>query len=101
MKKLDFPTLFCHQLVVENDRIVGYQLRQNNQKKFAVDALHALNYKVLAAGDSYNDTGMLGAADKGILFRAPEAVIKEFPQFTVTHTYEELLAKVRKWMATL
>ena len=101
MKKLDFPTLFCHDLKVDNDKIVGYQLRQHNQKLHAVEALRSLNFKVLAAGDSYNDTAMLGAADKGILFRAPDSVIKEFPQFTVTHTYEELLANIRKWMASL
>lgn len=101
MKKLDFPTLFCHNLVLENDRIVGYQLRQQNQKMHAVNALHSLNYKVLAAGDSYNDIAMLGSADKGILFHAPETVIKEFPQFSVTDTYDELLAMIREWMASL
>lgn len=90
MAQLDYPTLFCHDLVVdETGRISNYRLRIPDAKTKAVAALKGLNLKVIAAGDSYNDTGMLKEADAGILFRAPENVIKEFPQFPVTRTYEE------------
>ena len=71
-------------------RVVDYHLRQAAQKRRAVEALRGLNYTVFAAGDSYNDTNMLGAADAGILFRPPDNVIREFPQFPVTRTYEDL-----------
>ncbi|HSQ41185.1 MAG TPA: bifunctional phosphoserine phosphatase/homoserine phosphotransferase ThrH [Fibrobacteraceae bacterium] len=101
MKKLDFPTLFCHNLVVENDVITGYQLRMKNQKAHAVEALRGLNFKVTAVGDSYNDTGMLKAANQGVFFRAPENVIQQFPQFPVTHKYTELLVTIRNWIASL
>jgi len=101
MKKLSFPTLFCHNLVVEQDRIVGYQLRMKDQKAKAVEALRGLNFKVTAVGDSYNDTGMLTAAHQGIFFRAPDNVIQQFPQFPVTHKYGELLSTIRTWIASL
>ena len=91
MSQLGWPTIFCHRLVVENDRIVDYRLRQPDQKRRSVEALRSLNYRVLAAGDSYNDTTMLGAADSGFLFRAPDNVIAEFPQFPALTTYDELL----------
>jgi len=91
MEKLNWPTLFCHTLVIdERDMIVDYQLRQNDQKTKAVEALKNLNYQTIAMGDSYNDTGMLTAADQGILFRPPENVIEEFPQFPVINEYTEL-----------
>ena len=90
MEQLGYPTLFCHDLVVdEAGRIVDYRLRIPDAKTKAVAALKLLNLKVIAAGDSYNDTGMLKEADVGILFRAPENVVEEFPQFPVTRTYEE------------
>ena len=90
MEQLGHPTLFCHDLVVdEAGRIANYRLRIPDAKTKAVAALKLLNLKVIAAGDSYNDTGMLKEADVGILFRAPENVVKEFPQFPVTRTYEE------------
>jgi len=101
MKKFDFPTLFCHNLVVDNDHITGYQLRMKDQKAHAVNAFRGLNFKVTSVGDSFNDTGMLKAADQGIFFRAPENVIQQFPQFPVTHKYGELLAKIRTWIASL
>jgi phosphoserine/homoserine phosphotransferase len=95
MRQLGQPTVFCHRLVVENDRIVDYQLRQPNQKQHSVEALQSLNYCVIAAGDSYNDTTMLGAADHGYLFHAPANVIAEFPQHRALDTYDDLLAAIR------
>ncbi|CAB4707688.1 MAG: bifunctional phosphoserine phosphatase/homoserine phosphotransferase ThrH [Actinobacteria bacterium] len=92
MEQLGWPTILCHQLVVEDDRIVNYQLRMADQKRHAVRALKGLNYRVAAAGDSYNDTAMLAEADAGFLFHAPDNVIREFPQFTALDTYEELSA---------
>lgn len=91
MRKLGQPCLFCHELeVAGDDRITGWRLRLEDQKRRAVVALRELNFRVVAAGDSYNDTSMLGAADAGILFRPPANVIAEFPQFPVTTTYDEL-----------
>jgi phosphoserine/homoserine phosphotransferase len=95
MRQLDWPTIFCHNLEIENDKIVGYTLRQPNQKQKAVEALKALNYKILAAGDSFNDTTMLGAADAGFLFHAPQNVIDLFPQFPAILNYDALLAEFR------
>jgi phosphoserine / homoserine phosphotransferase len=91
MAHLGRPTLLCHRLVVENDRIVDYRLRMPDQKRHAVNALRGLNYRVIAAGDSYNDTAMLGAAHAGFLFHAPDNVIAEFPQFRSLTTFPELL----------
>jgi phosphoserine/homoserine phosphotransferase len=91
MRQLAYPTIFCNRLEVdEGGRIVNYHLRQPDQKRQSVLALKSLRFRVVAAGDSYNDTSMLAAADVGIFFRPPAAIIKEFPQFPVTHTYEEL-----------
>jgi len=90
MEKLEHPTLFCNELIVNDDGCVtNYRLRQPDGKTKAVTALKGLNFQVIAAGDSYNDTGMLKVADAGILFRPPDNVIEEFPQFPVTHTYDE------------
>ena len=90
MEQLDYPTLFCHDLIVDSSgRIADYKLRIPDAKTKAVKALQGLNLKVIAAGDSYNDTGMLKQAEAGILFRAPDNVIEEFPQFPVTLNYEE------------
>ncbi|MDP2227749.1 MAG: bifunctional phosphoserine phosphatase/homoserine phosphotransferase ThrH [Moraxellaceae bacterium] len=98
MRQLGWPTLMCHRLETdESGRITNYVLRQPDQKRMAVKALHGLNFTVVAAGDSYNDTGMLSEANKGILFDAPENVIREFPQFPVTRNYEELKAEIRSW----
>ena len=90
MQSLDYPTLFCNELTVDSKgSIAGYQLRQKDGKTKAVSALKKLNFKVIAAGDSYNDTRMLQEADAGILFCPPDNVIKEFPQFPVSRNYEE------------
>jgi len=90
MKSLDYPTLFCHELTIDRKgNITGYKLRQKDGKTKAVSALKKLNFRVIAAGDSYNDTGMLQEADAGILFCPPENVVKEFPQFPVSRNYEE------------
>ncbi len=95
IRQLEWPTLFCHRLVVENDRITGYKLRMADQKRQSVRALQLLNYKVLAAGDSYNDTTMLLQADHGFLFHAPENVRREFPQFPAFDDYGALLAAMK------
>ena len=93
MRQLGWPTLFCHRLVTDDSgRVVDYKLRQEDPKRQSVKALHTLNYRVIAAGDSYNDTTMLGEAEVGILIHAPQNVIDEFPQFAVTTNYEELQA---------
>ena len=82
MRQLGWPTLFCHRLITDDSgRVVDYKLRQEDPKRASVKALHTLNYRVIAAGDSYNDTTMLGEADVGILIHAPQNVIDEFPQF--------------------
>lgn len=91
MKQLGYPTLLCHKLeVAENGEIVDYKLRQEDPKRQSVKAFHSLNYRVIAAGDSYNDTTMLSEAEAGILFKAPDNVIAEFPQFPAVHEYEDL-----------
>lgn len=91
MAQLGHPTLFCHDLAIADDgRVTDYRLRMPDQKRAAVKAFHGLNFKVIAAGDSYNDTAMLGEADAGILFRPPRNVIEEFPQYPVANDYEVL-----------
>ncbi len=102
MAQLDWPTLFCHSLkIADNGHIENYILRQQDQKRHAVKALHALNFKVVAAGDSYNDTTMLGEADRGILFRPPRSVIDEFPQYPVAADYPQLLDLIDQALAQL
>jgi len=97
MKKLGFPTLFCNRLEADaGGFITNYHLRQKNGKEQAVRGLKSLGFKVVAAGDSYNDITMLQAADKGILFRPPAKIASEFPQFSVTKTYPELFAAFRR-----
>ena len=96
MRQLDFPALFCHRLEIENGRITGYRLRQKDPKRQSVKALHALNFRVIAAGDSYNDTTMLEEADAGILFRAPPSVIKAFPQYPSVNTYKDFRQEFRQ-----
>ena len=94
MRHLGMPTILCHQLIVRDDRIVDYALRMPDQKRHAVNALRGLNYRVVAAGDSYNDAAMLGAADAGFWFHAPDSIVAEFPQFPANHTYDELFASI-------
>ncbi len=97
MRQLGWPTLLCHRLEIgEGGRVSNYHLRQKDQKRQAVKAFHQLNFRVIAAGDSYNDTTMLSEADLGILFRPPENVIEEFPQFPVTRSYDELQSEFQR-----
>ncbi|MEW5865180.1 MAG: bifunctional phosphoserine phosphatase/homoserine phosphotransferase ThrH [Pseudomonadota bacterium] len=96
MAQLGWPTLFCHRLEVDDTGAIrGYRLRIADQKRRAVEALRALNFRVVAAGDSFNDTAMLAAAHAGVLFRPPEAVARQFPRFPVAHDYAELAAAIR------
>ncbi|MCK0536414.1 bifunctional phosphoserine phosphatase/homoserine phosphotransferase ThrH [Alcanivorax quisquiliarum] len=91
MRQLGWPTLLCHKLEVNaNGRITDYKLRQKDPKRMSVKAFHSLQYRVIAAGDSYNDTTMLAEADAGFLLHAPQNVIDEFPQFPAMNNYEEL-----------
>ena len=90
MAKLGHPLLLCHRLVVENDRIVDYRLRQEEPKVAAVRAFQSLGYEVVAAGDSYNDIGMLRAADRACFFRAPDRIAEAHPDIPRFETYDEL-----------
>lgn len=100
MAQLDNPCLFCNSLVVDADgRVTDYTIRIRDGKRKAVMALKLLNLNVVAAGDSYNDTTMLDEADAGILFRPPDNVIRDFPQFPVTRTYAELRAAFERALA--
>ena len=92
MRQLGFPTLLCHQLEVDEKtgRVTDYKLRQANPKRQAVLSLKSLYYRIIAAGDSYNDTTMLAEADEGILFMAPDNVVAEFPQFPAIYGYDNL-----------
>ena len=95
MAQLGMPTLFCHRLETDAQGfVVNYRLRMPDQKRASVLALRALNFKVIAAGDSYNDTAMLAAADAGILFRPPQNVVADFPQFPVVRDYPGLTAAI-------
>lgn len=97
MAKLGWPTLLCNSLSIDDTgAIANYHLRQKDGKRHVVNALHSLNYEVIAMGDSYNDITMLQAAEKGILFRPPENVVAEYPQFPVTDTYAELKQELEK-----
>ncbi|MGB0549965.1 MAG: bifunctional phosphoserine phosphatase/homoserine phosphotransferase ThrH, partial [Limisphaerales bacterium] len=96
MEQLAWPTIFCHDLEIDAEgRVVKYRLRQPDQKRKAVAAFRSLNYRVIAAGDSYNDTTMLGEADTGFLFRSPDNVKAEFPQFRSAEEYDELMGLIR------
>jgi phosphoserine / homoserine phosphotransferase len=95
LKQLNWPTLFCHKLIMENDRIVDYKLRVPDQKKKAVAAFKSLNYHVIAAGDSFNDTAMLSEANAGFLIHAPENVKKQFPQFQAVESHADLLKLIK------
>jgi len=99
LRQLGWPTLLCHRLLVENDRIVDYKLRIPEQKQRAVAAFKLLNYCVIAAGDSFNDTAMLTEAHVGFLFHAPENVKRQFPQFKAVEQYSDLLKLIRREIA--
>jgi phosphoserine/homoserine phosphotransferase len=101
LRQLNYPTLLCHRLVVREDRIVDYRLRIRDQKREAVAAFRRMNYFVIAAGDSYNDTAMLAEADVGFLIHAPENVKRQFPQFRAVETHAELLQLIRETMAAV
>jgi phosphoserine / homoserine phosphotransferase len=99
MRKLADPTLFCNSLDVDGEgNIAGYRLRQQHGKRSSVAAFRALQFRVLAIGDSYNDTEMLAAADSGILFRPPDNIVAEFPQFPVMREYDELRAYMQRML---
>lgn len=99
MKQLNRPTLFCHNLIVdEHDNITGYKLRQPDPKRKTVQALQSLEYKVIAFGDSYNDISMLKQAEVGILFRPPQNVIDDHPELPVTYDYQQLKALIEKYL---
>ena len=98
LRQMGWPTLFCNRLIVEKDRISGYELRMPDQKKNSVAALQSLNYNIIAAGDSFNDTSMLKQADHGILFHAPENVVKMFPQFPAVNEYDDLMKLIQARM---
>lgn len=95
LRQLEWPTLLCHRLEVAADRIVDHKLRLPDQKKQAVAALKHLNYRVIAGGDSFNDTAMLLEADVGFLFHAPENVRQKFPQFPALETYSDFLRAIK------
>lgn len=95
VRQMGWPTLLCHRLIVANNRITGYKLRMPDQKRHCVKAFQDLHYNVVAAGDSFNDTTMLGQADHGILFHAPDNIVKQFPQFPAVNDYGALLALIR------
>jgi phosphoserine / homoserine phosphotransferase len=96
MRQMGWPTLLCHRLVIENGKVTGYKLRIPEQKREAVKALRGLNYNVIAAGDSFNDTAMLAAANTGFLFHAPENIKAQFPQFEALEEYGTLLQRIRE-----
>jgi phosphoserine / homoserine phosphotransferase len=99
LRQLNWPTLLCHRLIVENDHITGYQLRIPEQKREAVAAFKRMNYHVIAGGDSFNDIAMLSEAHKGILFHAPEVVKQQFPQFPAVETYADFMELIKREMA--
>ena len=91
LRQLGWPTLLCHRLIVENDLITDYRIRIPEQKREAVAAFKRMNYRVVAAGDSFNDAAMLGEADSGFLFQAPDNVRQQFPYFQAVDAYDDLL----------
>ena len=95
MAKLGFPTLFCHELETANDRINGIKLRLADHKRKSVQYLQKLNYEVVAAGDSYNDLGMLKTADYCMLFNPPNRLIREYPDMPVGTDYNELISFIQ------
>ena len=101
IEKMKFPTIFCHNLVIENGFVVDYRLRLQDQKRKTVEALKSLNFKVFSAGDSFNDTGMLLAAHKGSFLFAPKNVTDKFPQLGSANSYAELLESFHDFQGTL
>ena len=102
MRQLGWPTLLCHRLEVDgNGKVIDYRIRQKDPKRRCVEAFQGLHFRVIAAGDSYNDTSMLTAADAGILFRPPPNVVREFSQFPVTENHAELLEAFRQASGSL
>lgn len=102
MRQLGRPTLFCHRLHIDAEGFVAdYRLRQPDQKRQAVHALKNLNFQVIAVGDSYNDTGMLGAADAGFFIHPPESIAAQFPQFPVNRSFAELMQSIDRAAARL
>jgi phosphoserine/homoserine phosphotransferase len=99
LRQLNWPTLLCHRLIVENDCIVDYRLRIREQKREAVAAFKRMNYHVIAGGDSFNDIAMLSEAHEGILFHAPDNVKRQFPQFPAVETYADLMGLIKQAMA--
>jgi len=95
VRQLGMPTLLCHRLVVENDRITDYKIRIAEQKQKAVAAFKMMNYRVIAAGDSFNDTAMLAEADVGFLFHAPLSITQQFPHFRALDTYRDLMDAIK------
>jgi len=98
MRQLDWPTILCNYLLIEEGRIAGYRMRQPEPKRHAVAALKSLNYFVIAAGDSFNDTAMLAEANLGFLFHAPDPIKKQFPQFAAYEEYGELMGAMKTAM---
>jgi phosphoserine/homoserine phosphotransferase len=95
MKKLEWPTLFCNTLTVDDsDRITGYKLRQKDGKRKAIEALRSAGFRTIAAGDSYNDLTMIQTADRGLFFRAPSSIQKENPEIKAVEEYKELLTAI-------
>jgi phosphoserine/homoserine phosphotransferase len=99
MRQLEWPAIFCNHLLVEDGRIAGYKLRQEQPKRSAVVALKTLQYFLVAAGDSFNDIAMLAEAHAGFLFHSPDHIKKQFPQFPAFEEYADLLAAMKKVMA--
>jgi phosphoserine/homoserine phosphotransferase len=98
LRQLDWPTIFCNRLVIEAGRIAGYKMRQPNPKRSSVVALKSLNYFVIAAGDSFNDTAMLLEAHAGFFFHAPAPIQAQFPQFPPFESYPDLMQAIRRVM---
>ena len=90
VEKLGYPSIICHNMTVENDKITGYKLRQPNNKQKVIEALQSLKFKVFASGDSYNDINMLNTADLGIFFQAPEHIKEEYPHLLTASSHNEL-----------
>lgn len=102
MRQLGWPTLFCHSLEIDAaGKVINYHLRMPNQKREAVKRLKELNFKIVAAGDSYNDTAMLIEAHAGIFYHPPENVVREFPQFPVTLNYDEMRTEIDRAFAKI
>ena len=103
MVKLDRPTLYCHDLEIDDESrmITGWKIRLEDQKRATVEGLRAMNFNTVAIGDSYNDTNMLAEAHAGILFRPPQNVIDEFPQFPIIEDYVSLLKQIEAEAAEL